>query len=204
MLRSFIVAVSTLLFLSGCANVVPVPVKESFQELRDVTVFIETDMGSCSGVVVAPLHVLTAAHCDGEGMKVEGKPAIVLKKDVEKDLMLVMTLITGPSLPIASQRPDVDTKLFQIGFPHGIGEVVTEGRMQEMKVTDLPYHMLVSTLGSFGNSGGPIVVRTAEGYALVGISSMVAVAGFQSPVTHLQLVVNTETIKEFVKANKLI
>ena len=202
MLRSF-VAVLAVLALSSCSSLSvkePTYQRQTFTDIRASTVQVTTSEGGCSGVVISPIKVLTAAHCDGPELKVDGQPAVVVKKNDKADLMLLITITDKPAMDVAAARPEVDEVLALSGYPLGMGLVITQGRLQELLVAELPHHMLVSTPGVFGNSGGPCVVFNYETrrYEVVGIASMVAMVGWGAPVTHLLLVVNTETIREFL------
>lgn len=184
--------------LVGCA---PVSIKQSdpdFAYMRQVTKLVKVgESGSCSGVVVAPVHVLTAAHCQNATLSVDGKPARIIKISTEADLMLLEVEVGWPGVKVADKQPDADSKIYTIGFPLSVGQVLTEGRVQVADHREIgPHDMLVSSPVVFGNSGGPVMDANMQ---LVGIVSKVAVVGFGSVVTHLAVVVNTETIKEFLK-----
>src|SRR3990167_5164102 len=52
----------------------------------------------CSGEVIAPARVLTAAHCLGGSMLADGQTVRVLKVDEYYDLALLETITTKPRL----------------------------------------------------------------------------------------------------------
>ena len=180
----------------------------NYKQVRDSTVRVSTARGMCSGVVISKVHVLTAAHCDGDNLKVDGRPAYKVKKNEKADLLLLVTSTDKPALPVAKTRPTLDEKVVMSGYPLDIGAAVTEGRMQELfqRTPNSEHYMLVSAPGVFGNSGGPVVVRRGMSYEVVGIVSAVAVAAldmgmFAMPnlVSHLMFAVNTETINKFLE-----
>ncbi len=179
----------------------------SFASIRQATWELRNEFGTCSAVAISPSVLLTAAHCDGPGMSVNGIQATLLKKDPSVDLMMVYVLgLNSPYLKVAKDQPGVDEKVLMSGFPLGVGEVVTEGRVQAITSEAPKHYMLVTSQGVFGNSGGPVVVRRGMHYEVVGIASVIMVATvgagmFVIPniVPHLMGVVNTKAINEFIK-----
>lgn len=183
-----------------------------FSYLRDATWELTSDEGSCSAVVIKENMALTAAHCDGLNMKIAGIPAVMVKKSAEADLMLLyVDGLPCPCVPVSLENPEQDTVVATIGFPLGLGEVLTEGRVQgpvpmeedmpeELKVR-LAHLTIVTSPVIFGNSGGPVFALIDGEYRVVGIVSAVAIAalGFlPNVIPHLAFVVSTPTIKEFV------
>ena len=177
----------------------------NYSLVRQATWLVENTQGTCSGVVVGKTSkgslLLTAAHCDGTVVKVDGVVALKLKKDVKRDLLLLFVpKDLGPALKVG-KMPALDEKVATVGFPMGIGEVVTEGRVQTHTSESLTDYMLVTTPGIFGNSGGPVVVRRGMSYELVGIVSRVMVVGnmfSSSPIPHLLFVADAQSIKAFL------
>ena len=52
----------------------------------------------CSGEVIAVNRVLTAAHCVGESLKADGKPATALSINESYDLALLVVVTDKPAL----------------------------------------------------------------------------------------------------------
>lgn len=206
-----VLAVFLSLFLAACAALpTPTPVQEpvrinTFSQLRQATYQLIGDEATCSAVVIAPEKVLTAAHCDQPGMKVDGKPATSIRKNETADLMLLFVDGLGcPCVPVAKELPKVDQRVFTIGFPLGLGKVMTEGRMQELTNPnpEFAHYMLVTSPVVFGNSGGPVFAMNEQyEYRVVGVVSALAVAslGFiPNIVPHLGFAVNTDVINGFL------
>lgn len=180
--------------LVGCSALAPVQESNdlAWQSMRTVTVAIE----GCSAVVVAPEHLLTAAHCD------TGKYD-VLKKDESKDLMLIR--IKGLELPvyarIAESRPEVDDLVFLVGYPLARGiQFKTFGTVQDpdFMLEDGTRYIVHTAPSIFGNSGGPLFNAKGE---LVGIASKLAIYGLGVAVPHFSLAVGLDEIKAFIIAD---
>src|SRR5947208_3041193 len=68
------------------------PTSLYFSQLKQATYMVVAENGACSGVLIEPHRLLTAAHCTaiGDNMVVGGKPASVVKLgDLHDDFMLL-------------------------------------------------------------------------------------------------------------------
>ena len=172
-----------------------------FNNIRQATHLVTGEFGTCSGVMVAEGHMLTAAHCD-QGILVVGvSPAKVLKKDEDADLLLLKVDMGCPCVEIGEQ-PYVDDKVETIGFPlYGSIklQILTEGRVQGILPDRSKFYSMTSPI-MFGNSGGGVF----KDGKLVGIVSALfgdALGGmFPFVVPHLAVAVRADVIKDFVNA----
>lgn len=161
----------------------------------------------CSGVAIKPDLILTAAHCDvsnevpGSKVTINGKSVSIVKKDVDKDLMLLFVpTLNSPTVPIGLYEPLQDSPVVVVGYPLGLTQYVTEGRVQGFvalsKETEenlghkLPTFMALSALVEGGNSGGGVFQKVDGVYTLVGITSMKG--------GMITLVVPTDVIAKFL------
>jgi S1-C subfamily serine protease len=151
----------------------------------------------CSGVMIAPGVLLTAAHCFSQ---VDTPMEEVIKMDRDVDLMLVKApQLDCPCAPIAKTSA-VDDIIHAVGFPLMTGvQVLTSGRIQEVDMQKTGF-MMISAPIIFGNSGGGIFNSDGE---LIGIASRVAVYavgfdGIPHIVPHMGVATNLETIKKFL------
>jgi S1-C subfamily serine protease len=220
LLISALLACSSLL-LPACTTVVEKTVVQQqvdarFDALRNATVMLEMKdesgkvTGSCSGVFISAHVLLTAAHCDSEKLGIHGEgDAVKIRKDETKDLMLVFVEKNTKHVPIRriANDAEIDAKVVTVGYPLGMVQAVTEGRVQGGVILDgIPPEILERVSGYivitspiiFGNSGGPVFIETNEGYKLVGIVSALRVVGFGTPITHLGLAVGPDAILKFL------
>lgn len=195
MLKLFLSVILSISLITVGAHYVP---EANFNTVRQATWIVDTGLGMCSGVLVAPKHLLTAAHCDGPELKVGSKPARKVFKDDKNDLMLLIVEVEGPTIPLANKRPAIDEKVIMVGYPLGMGQVATEGRVQKVVDESIGHMLLISAPGVFGNSGGPVVVRRGLHYEVVGIASALAITPvfgmIPNIVTHLVIVADVQTL----------
>lgn len=124
----------------------------------------------CSGEVIAPNRVLTAAHCVGENMLSDGVKAVALKIDKKTDLALLVTLTDKPALTFRNEDPIRFESLTAVGYAFGM-EKLTALSVRVLIVSVAPFDDMVPGIlvqpGYVGGmSGGPVV--DADG-VMVGI-----------------------------------
>ena len=200
--------------------------QEFYSELNLATLLVQADGGTGSGVVIALDLVLTAAHVvshreviqgpDGrpaEGELIVGKVAVlkqaylpvflsdaeVVKIDDKLDLA-ILRLKTPWPYTIARLSP-TDPYLYQkawaSGHPHGVTDTqVAEGRIQDLWDDGF---IRYSSPTTFGNSGGPVFIRSGGKYFVSSIVQRVHVEGFGTAVNHLGLGALPAEVRAFSK-----
>lgn len=168
-------------------------------------IVVEADgkaIGSGSGVMIAPLLMLTAAHVANAGpaLSIEGTkaPVRVLRVDPKADLALLMVAVNCPCASLAMNPPSVDQKVVAVGFPYNHvinAQILTEGRIQGSMVDGAT---VVTSPVARGNSGGGLFVREHGRYKLVGIVTSVVSEGFGGSVHHLVAGASLEQMKTFL------
>jgi len=183
----------------------PVTSLEAVSQVRSYSYKIYNDTSHGSGVVIAPNLMLTAAHIvDGNSdLKVNGKPIKrIIKSNAKTDIALIEVEISCPCVAIAQNIPEMDQKVYTVGYPLGMEQFLTEGRVQYF---ELPKNRMITSIPViFGNSGGGVFTLEDGTYKLVGIVSGVAQICDQfmpvcTPVTHLSAIVDLLTLKGFLK-----
>ena len=167
-----------------------------YQPLNEPTEFVYKVygmMGSCSGVMIAPQRMLTAAHCANlMDLTVNGKPAKTLKIEPSKDLLLLEVALDCPCVPVADTE---GTNVTAVGYPLGLVKATAVGILRGYTFDPiLPefYEFAVyqsSVEGGF--SGGGVFTFRDGRWELVGIVS----AGSKT----LMLAPTLKMVKEFLK-----
>lgn len=115
----------------------------------------------CSGFVVAPLRVLTAAHCVSPQMYADGSVATVLKSDDYYDLAVVSTDTMKPVLTFRDKPVARFELLSSIGYAFGWSILtVIEERVLivDLSPSDDAAAGTITQPGAIGGmSGGPVV-----------------------------------------------
>jgi S1-C subfamily serine protease len=176
------------LFLALGLLVTPAIADSPFNYPRAETVSLDAGgNGNCSGVVIEPGWVLTAAHCTNayEGWTITGKPDVqsftVLSNQDTVDLGLLQFSdgVACPCVKLAEFEAQPDEPVIIVGFPLGITQVVTEGRAQGIvenvhleamwMTMDLGRRLVLTATAAPGNSGGGVFVKRDNQWQLVGI-----------------------------------
>lgn len=171
------VALSVAVLL-GLVHVMP-QAQEDLSTIRQATWRVDMRdgwmSGSCSGVFIKENIMLTAAHCDASEMTVAGKQAVKLKKDDRRDLMLLYVPLESKTVDVALREARLDEKVVVVGYPLGVGSMLTEGLSQGLKTipeAGSPEEFLLASapIGP-GNSGGPLFIKDKDGWKVAGIAS---------------------------------
>jgi Trypsin-like peptidase domain len=144
-----------------------------------VTARLDFDDGTCSGTVVAPTVILSAAHCfqaeENERlgfitpppteMKVDGyKVKILVVVFDDNDHAMVKVDFTFDDYARLGPRPDVGARVHYWGNPAKINNVYREGYVTSYHHSD----MVMDINGFFGDSGAGIFSSSGK---LVGVLS---------------------------------
>lgn len=131
--------------------------------------------GSCTGFSIHAVkkHVLTAAHCDGFTVRIDGTPSLRIFKDERKDLMVLRAqeLDLGPALKMSQHDPQLGEQVASFGYGFGLEKPMfriahvsqVDSQIEELSgpffMIDAPY------IG--GQSGGPVVNEQGELISIV-------------------------------------
>ena len=199
------VVVSVVLSVSSVLGLIHgvSPVKESVATLRQATWLVKGEFGTCSGVLIAPKRLLTAAHCEQPVMTVGGEEARVLARNAATDLLLLEVNVRGVYFPVYLANLPEDVAVKVVGFPLNRGvQYLTDGTTQG-DVPGYEFYTAISAPVMFGNSGGPVFAKVNGVWMVVGIVSAVAsgtMGGmFPFVVPHMGLMVNGKAIGSFLK-----
>lgn len=147
---------------------------------RRSTVYVENPKGFCSGTIIGPHTVLSAAHCDPVDILVEGVAWFEVTESVRHpdylfpvhDLILAYTdeVLPGPYAPIGLAEDEACYSLIAQGYGWG-----SLGELHEREVYETWHGHGTITTGEgicSGDSGGPLYGVQALGVPhLVGVTS---------------------------------
>jgi S1-C subfamily serine protease len=144
---------------------VPATYTQTIEKVEASTVFItaqeEEGVGRCTGFVVQTHLVLTANHCVGEKMTVDGAPVKVVKADAVNDLALLYS--DTKKLPLGIRILPVARfeMLTAIGHAYGWADLLALAErvllISGSVSDDTPRGIIVQPGYIGGMSGGPVV-----------------------------------------------
>lgn len=129
-------------------------------------VYIESKQGSCTGFVSDNErdYVVTAAHCDGTELMVDGMPSKVVHKDTKKDLLVLEVKgLDRPALRLAKENPKVGEQVASYGYGWGLERPMFRTAVVSDDDTYIPEEGIggpfITIDAEFvpGQSGGPVV-----------------------------------------------
>lgn len=170
LLKILAILVFTLFCIASCGSTNSIVNKTRGSVVR-IHIADPTESGTCTGFVVTPTVVLTAAHCVGTTMYGDGVATDVIKKDDYFDLA-ALKLDLGKRPLILRDAPTQEGELVT-GIGYALSWSIPIGI--DVKVL-LPNYALfpqysagVVTSGVFmpGMSGGPVIDRNGEVVAII-------------------------------------
>jgi hypothetical protein len=169
--------------LVGCASIQTTEAPVTRQAVHSIE--LPTLGTICSGVMIAPNKMLSAAHCSFEGIQVNGTPAVVLKKDTQNDLLLLLVNKDCPCVVMAGHLPKDGAIVDIIGYPAGLMKIRTTGIFQgealfsNPSVPELYEYAIFSANVEGGYSGGGIFDPAGNLIAIVSAGTKTLLAGPQ-------------------------
>lgn len=125
--------------------------------------------GSCTAFMIdnSKHYVMTAAHCDGEKILIDGTATYRVFKDERKDLMVLRAMgVDGPNVKLAASDPSRGDEVASMGFGAGLEDPmfriahVSNVRM-DIEGLSGPFVMIDAGFVG-GQSGGPVVNENGE------------------------------------------
>lgn len=173
---------------------------QAVREAEDRNVWISSlhgrDWYYCSGVIVSTNHILTAGHCFGDKIFVDGNLASVLREDHANDLMLLLAKTKDFAALIVNTSPSVSQIVYSAANH--------EPRMGIFTVSRITYidedQVCMGTLAAGGVSGSGVF--DVEG-RLVSIAQAAQSAHFDLTTAAIVVSIgaNPKRIQAFLGAN---
>lgn len=190
--------VATALIFTGLHQFIWRNQPYTYSPIRMATYEVRGAYGACSGVLIAPKQMLTAAHCLQMGdLFVKGVKAVVVKFNPVTDVALLFVEVDCPCVPVGD-TPALDTNLVAVGYPLGIGVQYLSKGTSQGDVPEYSHYMAMTVPLMFGNSGGGVFQFQNGKWKVVGVASAMAGSAF-GPAENITMAVNVKSIKELLK-----
>ena len=159
-------------------------------EGRDRRLSVASGFFVDEGVVATNYHVMQGGRRGyvklvGETDRHEMGP--VLKRDEERDLLLLKVDARAPALPLSDRPVAVGDKVYVLGNPEGLEGTFSEGIVSAMRTLERDTFIQITAPISPGSSGGPVLNDRAE---VIGIAVATVREGqnlnFAIPVSYLK------------------
>ena len=149
---------ATVFFLAGCVGLgggFPDTKYESSVSLKLVN-----KTHQCTAVHISGGEFLTAAHCLGPTLFINGNPSTVIFTDEEFDIALlsVLSLKEMKYHTVSCVVPRIGTKITVVGAPLGIKRIHTFGNVasNQRSFPDWPTAIWLNVSAGPGSSGSPV------------------------------------------------
>lgn len=173
----------------------PVAVQELslIDQVAKTTYKVSCDSSTGSAVAIGPNTLITAAHVVYERPSIVKREKILIynsltnyissveigRVDLQGDLAILTPATPVPHWARVYTFPERlvwGSEVLAVGHPLGVDfPVATSGRIVNIKenVGERPVKLLHSATTYFGNSGGPLFIKTGNSYLVIGIAHMV-------------------------------
>jgi S1-C subfamily serine protease len=151
---------------------------------------VENKEGACTAFVIDANHekntdlLMTAAHCDGEGLYADHSPAKVVSKDTKNDLMVIEVEDTDkPALKLAKANPKIGEEVMSYGYGYALDRPLARVAHISDDKTYIPDggvggpFLVTDTSFVPGQSGGPVVNSAGEVVMIVQMGNSVVGLG---------------------------
>ncbi len=172
-LRVILAAVLTL--FKPILHPYPVYIEQALKSVGHIEGIAHTNQGDfeygCSAFSIAPRKYLTADHCIGDDMTLDGVTAVAVQEDAKTDLAVILVDDVKPSLVIRQTSLTVLEPVTGLGYGYSWdGPTPTENKVYFLHFSPAKgIYPGIWFSGYFilGMSGGPVIDRDGQVVAVV-------------------------------------